>query len=122
MHYRERSRRRRSLDLPGHAHELTFTCYRRHPFLSAERTCHWLADSVESARRKHDFALWAFVFMPDHAHLILRPSPERPSVSAILKSIKQPVGQRALAYLQANAPEWLPRLTRRRGSRVERLF
>ncbi len=70
-----------------------------------------------------DFALWAFVFMPEHVHLIIiRPRSTAHEISAILQSIKQPVGQRAVAYLETNAPQWLPRITRRRGGTQERLF
>ncbi len=88
----------------GHAHELTFSCYQGHPFLAKERTCRWLVDSINSARQKHDFDLWAYVFMPNHVHLIMHPRTERYSVSSILLSIKQPVAHRAIAYLRTNKP------------------
>lgn len=58
---------------PGHSHELTFSCFRRFAFLKAERTCQWLADAIQTARVKHSFDLWAYVFMPDHVHLIVHP-------------------------------------------------
>ncbi|MDA0835649.1 MAG: hypothetical protein O2955_13865 [Planctomycetota bacterium] len=38
------SMRRRNDNEPGHAHELTFSCYHRLPLLSRERSCRWLAD------------------------------------------------------------------------------
>jgi putative transposase len=60
--------------------------------------------------------------MPEHVHLIIRPRRPDHAVSAILQSIKQPVGQRAVTFLEAKAPQWLPRITRRRGGREERLF
>src|SRR5947209_311374 len=41
MHWQQRSQRRTAYNEPGHAHELTFTCFRRHPFLGRERTCVW---------------------------------------------------------------------------------
>ena len=88
----------------------------------AERTCGWLAEAIERARKKHDFALWAFVFMPEHGHLVLRPRKPDHAISAILQSIKQPVGRRAVLYLERNAPQWLPRITRHRGGVRERLF
>ncbi|MGE3818790.1 MAG: transposase [Isosphaeraceae bacterium] len=122
MDHRQRILRRRSFDEPGHAHELTSTCYRRYRFLAAERTCRWLAESIEQARRRHGFDLWAFVFMPEHAHMIVRPRVGGAGVAGILQGIKQPVGRRAFPYLEAHAPHWLPRLTRRRGGRTERLF
>ena len=43
-------------------------------------------------------------------------------MGTILQAIKEPVGRRAVAYLEENAPEWLARITRRRGARTERLF
>ncbi len=64
MHWRKRLMRRLATDEAGHAHELTFSCFHSFPFLRAERTCQWLADAVNEARRELDFALWAYVFMP----------------------------------------------------------
>jgi putative transposase len=43
-------------------------------------------------------------------------------MAAICKAIKAPVGKRAIHYLETEAPEWLPRITRRRGSKTDRLF
>ena len=122
MDYWKRAHRRRPFDEPGHAHELTFTCFRRFRFLDAERTCTWLAQAIERARVRLDFDLWAYVFMPEHAHLIVWPRRPKSRIAPILKAIKQPVGQRGVAYLEANAPRWLPRITRVRGGRTERLF
>lgn len=122
MHHRARNHRRRSFDEPGHAHELTFSCYRRYAFLESERTCEWLAQAIDEGRRRWDFDLWAYVFIPEHVHLIVRPRGTDTLVSAILKAIKQPVGRRAFLYLDALASDWLPRLTRKRNGRVERLF
>jgi putative transposase len=122
MNHRDRLHRRRSGSTPGHAHELTFTCYRRYPFLSSERTCRWLSESIAEARRDLEFDLWAYVFMPDHVHIILRPRCDDYDVTSILKAIKAPVARRAIAFLVASAPQWLPKLTRNRGRRTERMF
>ena len=69
----ESRRHRRNFNEPGHARELTFSCYRRFPFFKAERTCQWLADSLIAARESLEFDLWAFAFVPDHVHVIVRP-------------------------------------------------
>ena len=122
MDHRARYHRRRSFDEPGHAHELTFPCYRRFRFLNAERTCRWLARAIDQARGRWGFDLWAYVFMPEHVHLIVRPRGGDARVAALLKAIKQPVGRRAFLYLEAHVPRWLPQLTRERNGRVERLF
>lgn len=114
--------RRRAYNEPGHVHELTFLCYRRYPFVQAERVCRWLADAIDVARVRLDFGLWAYVFMPEHVHLLAAPRRPETTVAAILKAIKGPVGRRAIAHLAEHAPHWLTRLTRRRGTKVERLF
>ncbi len=115
-------RHRININEPRQAHELTFSCYRRFPFLKAERTCQWLADALEQARRDLDFSVWAYVFMPDHAHVIIYPRQEDYDIAGIRKSIKGPVGRKAIAHLMAYDPEWLPRITRQRGGKTERLF
>jgi putative transposase len=117
-----RLRRRPSHNIPGHAHELTFSCYRRYPFLKAERSCRWLAEAMNVARERHSFWLWAFVFMPDHAHLILYPRAAEYRMDRIFEALKQPVGAKAIGYLREINSPWLARLTRRRGKRTERLF
>ena len=122
MHYRNRIHRRRQYNEPGHAHELTFSCYKSYQFLAAERTCQWLADSLNEARAKLKFHLWAYVFMPEHVHLIIYPFKAPYQVEDILKAIKEPVGRKAIQYLAQNAREWLPKITRRRGKKIESHF
>lgn len=91
----------------GHAHELTFSCYLNRPFLSKERTCRYLVDAINASRVKHDFDLWAYVFMSDHVHLVIHPRREHYSIAQILRSIKQPASRRALEYLRRNNPNGL---------------
>jgi putative transposase len=114
--------RRKEMHEPGHAHELTFSCYRRFRFLAADRVRQWLADAVDKARRRHDFQLWAYVVMPEHAHLLVYPQRHDFPIRRILAGIKLPVAQQAVRWLQANNSEWLERVTRRRGTRTEHLF
>jgi putative transposase len=103
MDWRKRLMRRPALNEPGHAHELTFTCFRSYPFLRAERTCQWLADAVNEARQELDFALWAYVFMPEHVHLLVLPRLADYQISAILTAIKNPWRARPLSTW-ANTP------------------
>ncbi len=98
---------RTSFDDPGHAHELTFSCFRRRAFLSKERTCRYLAEAILRARRQHQFALWAYVFMPEHVHLLIWPTQACYSIAAIRKSIKQSVARRATSWLRAHSPAGL---------------
>jgi putative transposase len=113
---------RRNYNNPGHAHELTFSCYRGFRFLEADRTCQWLAESLETARSKWKFDLWAYVFMPEHVHLVIHTKEFNYSISGIRRAIKSPVAIKAIKYLKAEAPQWIPRISRQRGSRSERLF
>jgi putative transposase len=114
--------RRRSINEPGHAHELTFSCYHHFPFLKRERTCKWLAAAIEQARAKHSFDLWAYSFMPEHVHLIVFPRQPEYEIRRILAGIKQPVARRAIDFLNEQNSHWLEKITRKRGTRVERLF
>lgn len=122
MDFRERIHRPRGYNDPGHAHELTFSCYKRFPFLSKDRTCEWLADQIRIACRELDYSLWAYVFMPDHVHLIVYPNQDEYDTGEILKVIKEPVSRKAVQYLKQNSPEWLERIKVKRGSRTENHF
>ena len=45
--------------------------------------------------------------MPEHVHLLLLPTTEDYSISEILRSIKQPVSQKLMAFLRKHNPEKL---------------
>jgi putative transposase len=114
---------RRAFNEQGHAHELTFSCYKRLPLLSRDRTRRWFIEAMDAARRRWDFELWAYVIMPEHAHALLFPRSDVYNISDILKAIKQPVARQAIDWLRANAKDWLRRLqVVRPGGRVEYHF
>jgi putative transposase len=102
--YGKRCKRRNSA---GDTHFLTFSCFRRQPFLVKDRSRHWVLDAIRKAQQTHDFSIWAWVIMPEHVHLLIRPRQEIYSISGILKSIKQPVTNAALKFLRAEAPGFL---------------
>ena len=100
-------------------HFLTFSCYRRLPLLSKDRTRLWFVDAMKQARRIHGFHLWAWVIMPEHVHILLWTPPQRIStdknspkgrIEGILDSLKRPVAMRAIAFLRRYSPEFLCRL------------
>jgi putative transposase len=115
-------KRRRRYNEPGQPRELTFSCYRRIPSLSRERACEWFRQALEVARAKFGFQLWAYVLMPDHVHLLVNPGDAAEDMSRFLQAVKEPVARQAIAYLKANAPQWLPRLTVQEGDRVRHRF
>ncbi|MCK4342324.1 MAG: transposase [Phycisphaerae bacterium] len=95
---------------PGHAHALTFSCFKRQPLLSRDRSRTWFLEALDVARTKHAFDLWAYVIMPEHVHLLIWPRNEVYSISDILSDMKLPVTRRAVKYLREHAPAYLTRL------------
>ena len=77
-------KRCRRYDDPGHAHALTFSCHRRLPLLSRDRTRKSLVESIDEARVREQFDLWAYVIMPEHVHALIRPREPGYEVSRIL--------------------------------------
>jgi putative transposase len=112
----------RHFDEPGHAHFLTFSCYRRLPLLSKDRSRRWLIEAIQAARRKHGFDLWAWVAMPEHVHLLIWPKQLDYRMETIIADIKRPVGQEAIAWLEANHPDFLRNLTVQNRNRTYRRF
>lgn len=95
----------------GQLHELTFSCYKMLPLLSKDRTCEWLAESIRSACARHIMDLTAFVFMPNHVHIIVAPKFERYNISTFLKAVKMPTAKKAKEWLVQNDPEYIEKLT-----------
>ncbi len=100
----------RSYNEPGHAHELTFSCFRRLPLLCRDRSRQWFLDALEAARRLRNLAVWAYVIMPEHVHVLVSPRELTYEVRLIRTALKVPVQRRALTYLRRQAPDFLARL------------
>lgn len=109
-------------DREGDAHFLTFSCYRRLPLLSKDRTRQWFLDSLEKARAKHGFDLWARVIMPEHVHLLIWPRQGNSKTDKVLASTKKPVGYKAIEFLKEEAPAFLERLTVENKNRTYHRF
>ena len=95
---------------PGDAHALTFSCFQRQPFLIKDRSRQWLIEAIDRARGKLHFHVWAYVIMPEHAHLLVCPTQPVYEISEVLNSVKQSVAKRALLFVRRNAPEFLARM------------
>jgi len=91
-------------DIPGHAHELTFSCYHRFDYLNDTTSCLLFLDELERARDLFKFKLWAYVLMPNHVHLLLFPYEAPCKMSKILQSIKGCASKRYGEHLKATAP------------------
>jgi len=93
-------------NIPGHVHFLTFSCFHRQPFLVKDRSREWVVDAVGRALLKHDFALWAWVIMPEHVHLLVNPRRKIYSISGFLRSLKRLVTDAALEYVRKYVPRF----------------
>ena len=99
---------------PGDFHELTFSCYHRLPLLTNDTWRCLLAESLHRALVRYDFALAAFVFMPEHVHLLVYPrqsGTESPRMEALLWAIKRPYSYRIKELLVERRSPLLARLT-----------
>jgi len=99
------------INLSGHAHELTFSCYRRLSLLARDMPCRWFIDAMDAVRKRHHYSLLAYVIMPEHVHLIVYPQEVNYDVAWFLKGIKQSVARKAHTWLARHDQSWLERLT-----------
>jgi putative transposase len=95
----------------SHCHELTFSCYRRLPLLTNHIWRGLLSESIERATVRHNYRLSAFVFMPEHVHLLLYPGQNASNIDALLKAIKRPFSFRIKTLLSESNSPLLERLT-----------
>jgi putative transposase len=95
---------------PGDLHELTFSCYRRLPLLTNNCWRTNLSRSIDAAGKQMCCHLAAFVFMPQHVHLLIWGLASKEQVSQLLSAIKQPVSVAAHADLRERPGRLLERL------------
>ena len=82
--------KRAAINVPFQAHALTFSCYRRLPFLDDPAAARAFLACLDQARRDVEFELHAYVVMPEHCHLIVRSRKETYAIGDILRAIKSP--------------------------------
>jgi putative transposase len=71
----------------GQLHFITFSCYRRLPFLEEHEPKNILERVIEKARQSHSLTLYAYVLMPEHVHL-LTDEPEVRTLASFLRVVK----------------------------------
>lgn len=101
---------------PGDFHELTFSCYRRMPLLTNDLWRRWLAEIIDEAAAAPRFHLNAFVFMPEHVHLLVWPTDREATaddISTFLAAVKRPLSRRVKAALKAEGTKSAQRLLER---------
>jgi putative transposase len=67
----------------GHHHFLTFSCYRRLPYLNDDHSRRIFEETLERLRQRHHFFLYGYVLMPEHVHLLLSEPKSRPLSTTI---------------------------------------
>jgi putative transposase len=96
---------------PGDVHELTFSCYRRIPLLTNDAWRKHLTASINDALESQRFRLVAFVYMPEHVHLLVYPLDPEPDIDRFLAAIKRPTSAAIKGELIAADSRLLSRLT-----------
>ena len=72
----------------GDLHFVTFSCYRRLPYLNTPSAREIFEETLEATRLKHNFWVNAYVVMPEHVHLLVS-EPEGSDLATALKVLKQ---------------------------------
>jgi len=85
----------------GDLHFITFSCYRRRPYLGTARARDRFVKILDQVRSRYGFQLLGYVVMPEHVHLLIS-EPEKGTPSQVLQVLKQRVS-RALRRPARNA-------------------
>jgi len=109
-------------NIPGQAHFLTFSTFRRLPLLTNEVWRRWLGASIRNACDEMRFELWAYVFMPEHLHLLVRPINNTYEIGHFLHAIKKPVAQRIIQGLSERRAPLLDKLAVGTGTQKHARF
>ncbi len=73
-------------------HFVTFSCYRRRPYLNSIRCRDRFVKILDEVRRRHEFQLVGYVVMPEHVHLLIS-EPPKGNPSKVLQVLKQKVSR-----------------------------
>jgi len=92
-------------------HELTFSCYHRWPLLEDEWRRVQLSVAIDRAMQSQGWLLSAFVYMPEHLHLLVVPSTVDSRIDKLLFAIKRPFSYRVEQQLASQQDPLLGRLT-----------
>lgn len=108
--------------MTNHAHFLTFSCYGRRKLLRDPEVKDKLLELWETARLRMDFALFGYVVMPEHAHVLIHPRNESYEMSRLLRGLKEPFTRWVCDHWKNVAPERLREIEVRHGARTYRRF
>lgn len=103
-------------------HALTFSTYKSVSVLRSAVACCVLANAVAAAKAKYGFHLWAYVFMPDHVHMILWFPEPKHDISKTLQSIKQSASRSTINYFRNHEPDQLSALATGKSDKPFRVW
>ena len=78
----------------GEFHFLTFSSFRRRPYLSTVAAMELFEDALERVRLRYLFAVAGYVVMPEHVHLLVN-EPGRGLLSRTVQALKLSVSMRS---------------------------
>ena len=104
-------KRIKHFDDPSHLRELTFSCYDRRPLLTSDLWREMLSRAIDAANDRHNWRLTAFVYMPEHVHLLVFPLPNASKAECLLRAIKRPFSYRVKQWLIEHNSPLLEQLT-----------
>jgi putative transposase len=107
---------------PGHAHELTFSCYRRQNYLNDHVACELFLSELEKTRDEHQFRIWAYVLMPNHVHLLIWPMNETYAIDRILNNFKGKAAKKYRDFILATQPAKFNEFTVKDNSKKREVF
>jgi putative transposase len=82
----------------GGLHFITCSCYRRQPWLGTALRRDLLLTVLEQVRRRYQFVVVGYVFMPEHIHLLIgEPQKPRATPSTVMQALKLGYARRLLA-------------------------
>jgi len=94
---------------------VTFSCQRRRPLFSNARICETFLQALAVARERLCVQVYAWVLMPEHVHLLLRPHHDS-SIEQVLRSVKMSVAKRVIARWKELSASVLDRAADSHGS------
>jgi putative transposase len=108
----------------GDVHEFTFSTFLRLPILTNDGWRTNLSRAIDKAGEECRVDLIAFVYMPEHVHLLVFPHGTKKDLSNYLAALKRPVAVAVKADLQKHNSPLMKKLTvqERPGKEVFRFW
>ena len=77
----------------GHDHFITFSCYRRLPYLNNDHARTVFLEILERLRQRHRLHIFGYVLMPEHVHLLIG-EPKQIKLENFFRALKTETSKR----------------------------